>query len=60
MAPGDRHRVHGFLAQFVGELAELGALEAAQVSRRFDEVEERGLGGLGHEERLRQRMGAVT
>src|SRR5262249_20073695 len=26
MAPGDRHRVHGFLAQFVGQLAELAAL----------------------------------
>src|SRR5262249_8827298 len=57
MAPGDRHRVHGLLAQFVGELAELAGLEAARVSRRLNEIEERGLGGLGHEERLRQRMG---
>src|SRR5262245_2963432 len=57
MAPGDRHRVHGLLAQFVGELPKLAGLEAAQVSRRFNEVEERGLRGLGHEERLRQRMG---
>src|SRR5215471_11416356 len=57
MAAGHRHRVHGFLAQFVGELAELAALQAAHVSRRLDEVKERGLGGLGHEERLRRRMG---
>jgi len=58
MAAGDRHRVHGFLAQFVGELAELAALQAAHVSRRLDQVKERGLGGLGHEGRLRRRMGA--
>src|SRR5262252_7505438 len=57
MAAGHRHRVHGFLAQFVGELAELDALQAAHVSRRLDEVKERGFGGLGHEGRLRRRMG---
>jgi len=48
------------MAQFVGELAELAALQAAHVSRRLDEVKERGLGGLGHEKRLRRRMGAIT
>ncbi len=52
--------IHGpaiFLAQFVGELAELAALQAAHVSRRLDQIKERGLGGLGHEGRLRRRMG---
>src|SRR5262249_35668822 len=57
MAGGDRPRVHGLLAQFVGELAELTALQPAHVSRRLDEVKERGLGGLGHVGRLRRRMG---
>jgi hypothetical protein len=60
MAAGDRHCIHGFLAQFVGELAELAALQAAHVSRRLDQIKERGLGGLGHEGRLRRRMGAIT
>jgi hypothetical protein len=60
MAAGDRHCIHGFLAQFVGELAELAALQAAHVSRGLDQIKERGLGGLGHEGRLRRRMGGVT
>ena len=53
----DRDRVDGFLAQLVGELAELAALQPAHVSRRLNEVKERGLGGLGHVRRLRRRMG---
>src|SRR6266481_8762389 len=57
MAAGDRHCIHGFLAQFVGELAELAALQAAHVSRRLDQIKERGLGGLGHEGRLRRLLG---
>src|SRR5207244_11389746 len=57
MAAGDRHCIHGSLAQFVGELAEVAALQAAHVSRRLDQIKERGLGGLGHEGRLRRRMG---
>jgi hypothetical protein len=54
----DRDRVDGFLAQLIGELAELAALQATQIGRRLNEIKERGLGGLGHG-RLR-RMGAVT
>jgi len=53
----DRDRVDGFLAQLIGELAELTALQTAQVGRRLDEIEERGLGRLRHG-RL-HRMGAV-
>src|SRR5262249_8364855 len=53
----DRDRGDGFLAQLVGELAELAALQATQVGRRLDEIEERGLGRLRHG-RL-HRMGAV-
>src|SRR5262245_57643525 len=48
MAAGNRNRVDGLLAQLVSELAELLDLERAQVGRRLDEVEEGGLGGLGH------------
>ncbi len=48
MAAGDRDRVDGLLAQLVGELAELLDLEGAQIRRRLDEVEQGGLGGLGH------------
>jgi hypothetical protein len=48
MAAGDRDRIYGLLAQLVGELAQLAALEPTQVGRRLDEVEEGGLGGLRH------------
>jgi hypothetical protein len=48
MAAGDRDCVDGLLAQLVSELAELLGLEGAQVRWRLDEVEEGGLGGLGH------------
>ena len=44
MAAGDRHRIDGLLAQLVGELAQLPALQAAQIRRRLDQVEQGGLG----------------
>src|SRR5262249_21604817 len=47
MAAGDGDGVNGLLAQFVGELAQLPALQAAQVRRGLDEVEQGGLGWLG-------------
>ncbi len=47
MPAGDRDSVYGLLAQLVGELAQLAALEAPQVGRRLDKVKERGLRGLG-------------
>ncbi len=48
MAAGDRDRVDGLLAQLVRQLAQLPALEPAQISRRLDQVEEGGAGRLGH------------
>ena len=46
MAAGDRDRVDGLLPQFVGQLPQLLAIEAPQVGRRVDLVEQGGLGGL--------------
>ena len=40
---GDRNRIDRLLAQFVGELAQLPTLQAAQVRRRLDKVEQGGL-----------------
>ena len=43
--------VDGLLAQLVGQLAQLPAVETAHVGRCFDEVEQRGLGSvvdMGH------------
>ena len=48
MAAGDRDGVDRLLAQLVGELAQLGVFEAAQLVRCANAVEQRGL-GLGHE-----------
>ena len=48
VAAGHRHRVDGLLAQFVGDLPQLLAFQAAQVRRRLDLVEQRGLGGFRH------------
>ena len=44
MAARDRHRIDRLLAQLVGELAQLSALQAAQVRRGLDQVEQGGLG----------------
>src|SRR5260221_6247737 len=47
MPAGDRDGVYGLLAQLVGDLAQLAAVEAPQVGRRLDEVKERGFGRFG-------------
>jgi hypothetical protein len=57
MAAGDRHRIDGFLAQLIGKLAQLPALEPAQIRRRLDQVEKWGSGGLGHWEDSTERSG---
>jgi hypothetical protein len=54
MPAGHRHRVDRFLAQLVGELAQLAGLELAQVGRRFGEIEQGGFGRLGHRRTPRQ------
>ena len=43
MAAGDRDRVDGFAAQFVGDLPQLVGLEAPEVLRGLDLVEQWGL-----------------
>src|SRR5262249_51183436 len=48
MAAGDGHRVDGFLAQFVRQLAELLFRQATQVIGGDDLVEQRALGGSVH------------
>src|SRR5262249_41222347 len=47
MTAGDRHGIDRFLAQLVCDLAELGLVEAAEVSRRIDLIEQGRL-GIGH------------
>ena len=48
MSAGDRDRVDGFLAQFVGDLPDLLHLEPAQIVRGADGVEKRRLTKCGH------------
>ena len=48
MAAGDRHRIDGFLAQFVGDLPDLFHLEPAQIFRRADGIEKRRFAKFGH------------
>ena len=48
MAAGHRDRINHFLAEFVGELAQVGRIELAQIRRRVDLVKQR---------RLRRRLG---
>jgi hypothetical protein len=45
---GDRDCVDRLLPQFVGELAQLGLFQLAQVAWRFDQIEQWGLGLNGH------------
>jgi len=47
MAASDGHRADGLGAQFVGQLPEVFFLQAAQVRRTFDGVEQRS--GFGHD-----------
>jgi hypothetical protein len=44
MAARDCHRIDRLLPQLVGELAQLSALQAAQIRRGLDQVEQGGLG----------------
>ena len=48
MSAGDRDRVDGFLAQFVGDLPHLLHLEPAQIIRGADGVEKRRFTECGH------------
>ena len=43
VAAGDGNRIDRLLAQFVCELAQLPALQAAEIRRRLDKVKEGGL-----------------
>ena len=48
MSAGNRNRVDGFLAEFVGDLPDLFHLESAQIVRGSDGVEKRRFTEFGH------------
>ena len=47
MAPGDRDGVDHFGAQFIGQLAQVGARQGAQIRRRIDGIKQGGDGLVG-------------
>jgi len=59
MAAGGAHGRNRLGAQLVGELAEVGGLELAQVVRGIDGIEQRGLGQIGHRGLIRLRRRRV-
>ena len=48
MPAGDRYRRNHFLAQFVGQLAQLGRFQLTQVCRGLDGVQQWRFGQIGH------------
>jgi hypothetical protein len=48
MTAGHSHSVNGFLAEFVGNLAELVGFQASEVFGCLDEVEQRGFRNTSH------------